>query len=75
MTRILCRWTDKSYNPLYSCYGIQELCIRRVSSCLQLRRWSTDRAHPTLWLALFFKTYESMQFEDIAFGKIQRADF
>jgi hypothetical protein len=62
MTRLLCRWIDRYNNPLYSCYGVHELCIRRKGSSLQFRRWSPARAHPTLWLALFFKTWESEEF-------------
>ncbi|PMD64065.1 uncharacterized protein K444DRAFT_641144 [Hyaloscypha bicolor E] len=58
MTRLLCRWIDRYNNPMYSCYGVQELCIRRKGSSLQFRRWSPARAHPTLWLVLFFKTWE-----------------
>ncbi|PMD29368.1 hypothetical protein L207DRAFT_445552 [Hyaloscypha variabilis F] len=58
--RVLCRWIDKYNNPMYSCFGVHELEIRRKGSSLQLRRWSPTRGHPTLWLALFFKTWESM---------------
>jgi hypothetical protein len=50
---------DPLYNVMHSCYGVHELCIRRKGSSLQLRRWSNNRAHSTLWLALFFKTWES----------------
>jgi hypothetical protein len=60
MTRLLCRWMDRWYNPLYCCYGVHELCVRRKGSSLQFRRWSVNRMHPTLWMALFFKTWESM---------------
>lgn len=59
MTRLLCRWMDQYNNPLYSCYGVQEICVRRKGSSLQFRRWSTNKSHPTLWMALFFKTWES----------------
>ncbi|PMD14561.1 hypothetical protein NA56DRAFT_583544 [Hyaloscypha hepaticicola] len=59
MTRLLCRWIDQYNNPMYSCYGVQELCIRRKGSSLQFRRWSPTRHNPTIWLALFFKTWES----------------
>ncbi|PSS20120.1 hypothetical protein M430DRAFT_34496 [Amorphotheca resinae ATCC 22711] len=60
MTRLLCRWMDPQFNPMYSCYGVHELCIRRKGSSLQFRRWNNNRAHSTLWLALFFKTWEKM---------------
>jgi len=59
MTRLLCRWIDRYNNPMYSCFGVQELCIRRKGSSLQFRRWEPSRAHPALWLVLFFKTWES----------------
>jgi hypothetical protein len=59
VTRLLCRWQDPYSNPLYSSFGVHELCIIRKGSSLQFRRWSNDRAHSTLWMALFFKTFES----------------
>ncbi|KAG9232908.1 hypothetical protein BJ875DRAFT_379717 [Amylocarpus encephaloides] len=59
VTRILCRWMDRFYNPLYSCYGVHELCVRRKGASLQFRRWSNNRAHAKVWMALFFKTWES----------------
>lgn len=71
MTRLLCRWMDRYYNALYSCYGVQELCVRRKGSSLQFRRWSPTRAHPTLWLALFFKTWEKMVLFHAAFGALK----
>ncbi|KAH8652804.1 hypothetical protein BGZ60DRAFT_533663 [Tricladium varicosporioides] len=61
ITRLLCRWTDRyCVNPMYSCFGVHELCIRRNGSSLQFRRWSSGRAHSALWAALFFKTWERM---------------
>lgn len=71
MTRLLCRWMDRYYNPLYSCYGVHELCIRRKGSSLQFRRWSVNRMHPTLWMALFFKTWEKMVLFHSAFGALK----
>lgn len=71
LTRLLCRWMDRWYNPLYSCYGVQELCVRRKGSSLQFRRWSVNRAHPTLWVALFFKTWEKMVLFHAAFGALK----
>lgn len=59
LTRLLCRWMDPLYNAMHSCYGVHELCVRRKGSSLQFRRWSNNRADSTLWLALFFKTWES----------------
>lgn len=60
VTRLLCRWMDPYFNPQYSSYGVHELCVRRKGSSLQFRRWSNNRAHSTLWMALFFRTYEKM---------------
>lgn len=60
LTRLLCRWMDPHYNAMLSCYGVHELCVRRKGSALQLRRWSNNRAYSTVWLALFFKTWEKM---------------
>jgi hypothetical protein len=59
LARLLCRWMDPNYNAMLSCYGVHELCIRRKGSALQLRQWSNNRADSTVWLALFFKTWES----------------
>ncbi|RDL42259.1 Uncharacterized protein BP5553_02238 [Venustampulla echinocandica] len=67
VTRLLCRWTDRFYNPIYSCYGVHELCVRRKGSSLQFRRWSNNKAHSTLWMALFFKTWERMVLFHAAF--------
>ncbi|CZR62032.1 uncharacterized protein PAC_11929 [Phialocephala subalpina] len=71
MTRLLCRWMDKYFNPLYSCYGVHELTVRRKGSSLQFRRWSTNKMHPTLWTALFFKTWEKMVLFHCAFGALK----
>ncbi|KAF8865488.1 hypothetical protein BDZ45DRAFT_711116 [Acephala macrosclerotiorum] len=71
MTRLLCRWMDKYFNPLYSCYGVHELTVRRKGSSLQFRRWSTKEMHPTLWMALFFKTWEKMVLFHCAFGALK----
>lgn len=71
MTRLLCRWMDRYFNPLHSCYGVHELCIRRKGSSLQFRRWSVNRMHPTLWMALFFKTWEKMVLFHSAFGALK----
>ncbi|TVY60821.1 hypothetical protein LSUE1_G007002 [Lachnellula suecica] len=60
VTRLLCRWMDRYFNPLYSCYGVHELCVRRKGSSLQFRRWSNDHAGSKIWMALFFKTWERM---------------
>jgi hypothetical protein len=46
---------------MYSCFGVYELCIRRKGSSLQFRRWGPAKAYPTLWLVLFFKTWESKE--------------
>ena len=59
MTRLLCRWLDPYMNPLTACYGVHELCIRRKGSSLQFHRWSINTMNPKLWMALFFKTWES----------------
>ncbi|KAN0117205.1 hypothetical protein V8E51_003182 [Hyaloscypha variabilis] len=71
MTRLLCRWIDRYNNPMYSCFGVQELCIRRKGSSLQFRRWSPARDHPALWLVLFFKTWEKMVLFHAAFGALK----
>jgi len=71
ITRLLCRWMDRYYNPLYSCYGVHELIVRRKGSSLQFRRWSSARAHPTLWVCLFFKTWEKMVLFHSAFGALK----
>ncbi|CAG8958513.1 hypothetical protein HYFRA_00009828 [Hymenoscyphus fraxineus] len=60
MTRLLCRWMDPYLNPLYSSYGVHELCIRRKGAALQFRRWSEHREHSRVWAALFFKSWERM---------------
>lgn len=67
VTRLLCRWMDPYLNPLYSSFGVHELCVRRKGSSLQFRRWSNNRAHSTLWMALFFKTFEKMALFHSAF--------
>ncbi|KAH8808350.1 hypothetical protein F5884DRAFT_366070 [Xylogone sp. PMI_703] len=67
VTRVLCRWIDSQLNPRYSCYGINELCIRRKGSSLQLKRWSEFHEHPMCWTALFFKTWEKMVLFHCAF--------
>lgn len=59
LPRVLCRWMDAQLNPRYSCYSVNELCIRRKGASLQLKRWSEHQEHPTCWTALFFKTWES----------------
>lgn len=59
LVRMLCRWVDPYANPLTAAYGVHELCVHRKGSSLQIRRWSLDKLHPTLFAALFFKTYES----------------
>ncbi|KAE8452363.1 hypothetical protein EG329_001063 [Mollisiaceae sp. DMI_Dod_QoI] len=71
LTRLLCRWMDKYFNPLYSCYGVHELCVRRKGSSLQFRRWNPNKMHPTLWMALFFKTWEKMVLFHCAFGALK----
>jgi hypothetical protein len=58
ITRFLCRWMDRYFNPLYSCYGVHELCVRRKGSSLQFRRLSGSREYSKIWMALFFKTWE-----------------
>ncbi|KAB8291130.1 hypothetical protein EYC80_009818 [Monilinia laxa] len=58
--RFLCRWMDKYNAPHYSSYGVHELCIRRRGSALCFKRWSEFREHPTIWMALFFKTWQRM---------------
>ncbi|CZR66194.1 uncharacterized protein PAC_16095 [Phialocephala subalpina] len=64
LTRILCCWVDRYLNPLYSCYGTHELRIRGVGSSLQIRRSSRI----TLWLTLFFRTYESPSLDHSVLG-------
>jgi hypothetical protein len=58
--QLLCRWIDRSDNPQYSSFGIHQLTIQRRGSALQFRRWSSTRQQPALWMALFFKTFESI---------------
>ncbi|KAF7868656.1 hypothetical protein EAF04_005186 [Stromatinia cepivora] len=58
--RFLCRWMDKHNNPHYSSYGVHELCVKRRGSALCFKRWSEYREHPTIWMALFFKTWQRM---------------
>ncbi|KAL3420790.1 hypothetical protein PVAG01_07235 [Phlyctema vagabunda] len=70
-TRILCRWMDTYTNPLYSCYGVHELCISRTGSALQFRRYSVHRDRSTAWLALFFKTWEKMVLFHCAFVSLK----
>ncbi|KAH9218477.1 hypothetical protein DL95DRAFT_360676 [Leptodontidium sp. 2 PMI_412] len=71
MTRLLCRWLDPYMNPLTACYGVHELCVRRKGSSLQFRRWSVNKMHPKLWMALFFKTWEKMVLFHCAFGALK----
>ncbi|KAH7330177.1 hypothetical protein BKA65DRAFT_565289 [Rhexocercosporidium sp. MPI-PUGE-AT-0058] len=71
MTRLLCRWLDPYMNPLTACYGVHELCVRRKGSSLQFRRWSVNKMHPKLWMALFFKTWERMVLFHCAFGALK----
>ncbi|KAK0104621.1 hypothetical protein ONS95_004907 [Cadophora gregata] len=71
MTRLLCRWLDRYMNPLTACYGVHELCVRRKGSSLQFRRWSLNKMHPKLWMALFFKTWEKMVLFHCAFGALK----
>ncbi|KAH8599064.1 hypothetical protein B0O99DRAFT_34371 [Bisporella sp. PMI_857] len=69
ITRMYCRYVDALNNPMTSCYGVQELCIRRRGSCLQFRRWNNDfmHPHPTVWIALFFRTWERLVIFHAAF--------
>ncbi|TVY46216.1 hypothetical protein LOCC1_G002527 [Lachnellula occidentalis] len=67
VTRILCRWVDPYFNPLYSCYGVHELCVRRKGSSLQFQRWNHYIARSKIWMALFFKTWERMVLFHAAF--------
>ena len=60
--RLLCRWVDRDGVPAYSSYGVHELCIRRVGSSLQFDRLSMQTRLPKLWLAIFFKTWESQSY-------------
>ncbi|XMA11421.1 hypothetical protein WAI453_004212 [Rhynchosporium graminicola] len=71
MTRLLCRWLDRRSNPVTACYGVQEICIRRSGSSLQYRRWSHNKMHPKLWMALFFKTWEKMVLFHCAFAALK----
>jgi hypothetical protein len=61
VTRLLCRWIDRENVPQYSSYGVHELCIRRRGSSLLFERLSLQTQTPKIWLALFFKTWESKQ--------------
>ncbi|TVY41725.1 hypothetical protein LSUB1_G001657 [Lachnellula subtilissima] len=67
VTRLLCRWVDPYFNPLYSCYGVHELCVRRKGSSLQFQRWNHTIARSKIWMALFFKTWERMVLFHAAF--------
>lgn len=60
ITRLLCRWIDRLAHPLYSSFGVHELCIRRKGGSLEFYRWSPKRETSVIWLALFFKTWESV---------------
>lgn len=62
MVRLLCRWVDRDGVPAYSSYGVHELCVRRVGSSLQFDRLSLQTHKPKLWLAVFFKTWESQSY-------------
>ncbi|ATZ55249.1 hypothetical protein BCIN_11g05250 [Botrytis cinerea B05.10] len=57
---LLCRWMDKQNNPHYSSFGVHELCIRGYGSALCFKRWSEYKEHPTVWMALFFKTWQRL---------------
>ncbi|KAA8567381.1 hypothetical protein EYC84_010402 [Monilinia fructicola] len=63
--RFLCRWMDLYNDPHCSSYGVHELCIRRRGSALCFKRWSEYREHPTIWIALFFKTWQRMVLSSI----------
>ncbi|TVY20031.1 hypothetical protein LARI1_G002115 [Lachnellula arida] len=67
LTRLLCRWVDPYFNPLYSCYGVHELCIRRKGSSLQFQRWNHYISRSKIWMALFFKSWERMVLFHAAF--------
>ncbi|KAH8805292.1 hypothetical protein F5884DRAFT_681119 [Xylogone sp. PMI_703] len=75
VTRVLCRWMDSRLNPRFSCYGINELCIRRKGSSLELRRWSQSHEQPTSWVVLFFKFWESMYYCELQPLGIGRLNF
>jgi hypothetical protein len=59
VTRLLCRWVDRDGIPAYSSYGVQELCIRRSGASLLFYRLSVQTGKPKLWLAIFFRVWES----------------
>ncbi|TVY93888.1 hypothetical protein LAWI1_G000531 [Lachnellula willkommii] len=67
LTRLLCRWVDPYFNPLYSCYGVHELCVRRKGSSLQFQRWNHYISRSKIWMALFFKSWERMVLFHAAF--------
>lgn len=60
--RLLCRWVDRDGVPAFSSYGVHELCVRRVGSSLQFDRLSMQTHQPKLWLAIFFRTWESQSY-------------
>lgn len=63
VTRLLCRWVDREGAPQYSSYGVHELCVRRRGSSLLFDRLSLQTGAPKIWLALFFKTWESKRLQ------------
>ncbi|TVY50806.1 hypothetical protein LCER1_G005943 [Lachnellula cervina] len=67
VTRLLCRWVDPYFNPLYSCYGVHELCVRRKGSSLQFQSWNHYISRSKIWMALFFKSWERMVLFHAAF--------
>ncbi|KAG9248710.1 hypothetical protein BJ878DRAFT_308741 [Calycina marina] len=60
ITRLFCRSIDAFNNPMYACYGVHELCIKRSGACLQFRMWNAAAWSSNVWLALFFRTWEKL---------------
>lgn len=67
-TRLLCRWMDRDRLPAHSSYGVEEIEASRRGSSLQIRRWSSNSQQPKLWLALFFRYWESKSYRKIPFN-------
>jgi hypothetical protein len=68
VVRFLCRWVDRDGVPVFSSYGVHEICVRRVGSSLQFDRLSVQTHQPKLWLVVFFKTWESQSYTQSHIG-------
>lgn len=48
--------------PVFSMFGVHELCIERDGSCLVLKRWSYTERCAKLWALLYFLTWEGRSY-------------